>query len=182
MTLINWGLIKTYKILVAGPFSSGKSTFIETISELGREKYVEVGQGFDNEKTVWGIEFGKIPADGELFFLFSPSGARRYDFMWEMVADYFLGFVMLVDSSRPETFREAKSLLETFSAYAPVSYVIAANKQDIPNAWDIDGLRKFMRVSDEIPMIPCNARDKKSVANVLITLCQEILKRIEAES
>ncbi len=58
-------------------------------------------------------------------------GQKRFDFMWEILSEGMLGFIVMVDSTRPETFREARSILETFRAYAPTPYVVAANKQDV---------------------------------------------------
>ena len=58
--------------------------------------------------------------------------------MWEILSEGMLGFIVMVDSTRPETFREARSILETFRAYAPTPYVVAANKQDMEDAWDLE--------------------------------------------
>jgi signal recognition particle receptor subunit beta len=49
--------------------------------------------------------------DDLVLYLFGTPGQRRFDFMWEILAEGMLGFVVMVDSSKPETFREAKSIL-----------------------------------------------------------------------
>jgi len=85
-----------------------------------------------------------------------------------------------VDSASPETFREAKSILETFRAYAPTPYVVAANKQDNPEAWAPDDLRIALRIDDHIKLLPCVATDKESVKNVLLELLYAILDEMDA--
>ncbi len=99
--------------------------------------------------------------------------------MWEILAEGMLGFVVLVDSSKPETFREAKSILETFRAYAPTPYVVAANKQDHPDAWGVDDLRIALRIEPEVKLLPCVARDKNTVRDVLLELLYSILEEME---
>jgi len=90
-----------------------------------------------------------------------------------------LGFVVMVDSTKPETFREAKAILETFRAYAPTPYVVAANKQDIPDAWPAEDLRVALRIDDNVKLLPCIAKDKESVKNVLLELLYAILEELD---
>ncbi len=102
--------------------------------------------------------------------------------MWEILAEGMLGFVVVVDSARPETFREAKSILETFRAYAPTPYVVAANKQDVEDAWAIEDLRVALRLDDEVKMLPCVAPDRESVKAILLELLYSILEEMESEA
>ena len=93
-----------------------------------------------------------------------------------------LGFIVMVDSTRPETFREARSILETFRAYAPTPYVVAANKQDMDDAWEVDDMRIALRLDKNIPLLPTVAVNKESVKTVLIDLLTNILKEIEGKA
>ena len=81
-----------------------------------------------------------------------------------------LGFIVMVDSTRPETFREARKILETFRAYAPTPYVVAANKQDMPDAWDLEDMRIALRIA---PMLTfCRAcRWKKNRLKAYCSSC-----------
>jgi signal recognition particle receptor subunit beta len=91
-----------------------------------------------------------------------------------------LGFVVMIDSTRPETFREARSILETFRAYAPTPYVVAANKQDKDDAWDLQDMRIALRLSPKIKLLPCVAQNKETVKTVLLELLYSILAEMEA--
>jgi signal recognition particle receptor subunit beta len=90
-----------------------------------------------------------------------------------------LGFIVLVDSSRPETFREARSILETFRAYAPTPYVVAANKQDHKDVWDLDDIRIALRLEDQIKLVPCVATKKEDAKNVILELLYSILENTD---
>ena len=84
-----------------------------------------------------------------------------------------------VDSTRPETFREARGILETFRAYAPTPYVVTANKQDMEDAWEPEDLRIILRLRPEVKILPCVATDKETVKNVLLELLYSILEEID---
>jgi uncharacterized protein len=173
------------KMIITGPFSSGKTEFINSISEIevvSTERSIssEVERTVKESTTV-AMDFGRITVDDDLvLYLFGTPGQRRFDFMWEILAEGMLGFVVLVDSTKPETFREAKSILETFRAYAPTPYVVAANKQDLPDAWKTDDLRIALRIEEGVKLLPCVANQKDSVKNVLLELLYSILEEMEA--
>ncbi|MDL1901405.1 GTP-binding protein [Anaerolineae bacterium CFX9] len=176
--------MQTVKMVITGPFSSGKTEFISSISEIdvvdtSRPISSEAERAVKDQTTV-AMDFGRITVDDDLvLYLFGTPGQRRFDFMWEILAEGMLGFVVMVDSTKPETFREAKSILETFRAYAPTPYVVAANKQDLPDAWNTDDLRIALRIEDGIKLLPCVAADKESVKSVLLELLYAILEEME---
>jgi signal recognition particle receptor subunit beta len=90
-----------------------------------------------------------------------------------------LGFIVLVDSTKPETFREAKRILETFEGYASTPYVVAANKQDHEDAWDPNDMRIILQMNPSVKVLPCVALDKESVKNVLLELLYSILEQLD---
>jgi small GTP-binding protein len=177
--------MQTVKMVITGPYASGKTEFIKSISEIdvvSTDAKVTEGTAeadVKNQTTV-AMDFGRITVDDDLvLYLFGTPGQRRFDFMWEILAEGMLGFVVMVDSTKPETFREAKSILETFRAYAPTPYVVAANKQDIPDAWPADDLRIALRIEENVKLLPCVAKDKESVKNVLLQLLYAILEEMD---
>ena len=176
--------MQTVKMVVTGPFSSGKTQFISTISEIDvvrTERKISSDAEKIKESTTVAMDFGRITVDAELvLYLFGTPGQRRFDFMWEILSEGMLGFVVMVDSSRPETFREAKSILETFRAYAPTPYVVAANKQDHSEAWAPEDLRIALRLDPNVKLLPCIATNRESVKSVLLELLYSILAEMEA--
>ncbi len=174
-------MLQNVKMVITGPFSSGKTEFINSISEIEvvrteRQISSETERQIKEATTV-AMDFGRITVDDELvLYLFGTPGQRRFDFMWEILAEGMLGFIVMVDSTKPETFREAKSILETFRAYASTPYVVAANKQDLPDAWSIEDLRIALRIEDGVKLLPCVANKKDSVKEVLLALLYSILQ------
>lgn len=177
--------MQTVKMVITGPFSAGKTEFISSISEIDvvrtERQLTTPGEKAIKDATTVAMDFGRITVDDDLvLYLFGTPGQRRFDFMWEILAEGMLGFVVMVDSTKPETFREAKSILETFRAYAPTPYVVAANKQDLTDAWNIDDLRIALRIEEGIKLLPCVANNKESVKTVLLELLYSILEEMES--
>ncbi len=176
--------MQTVKMVITGPFNSGKTEFIQTVSEIdvvATERRISSEAEKIKDTTTVAMDFGRITVDEDLvLYLFGTPGQKRFDFMWEILSEGMLGFIVLVDSTRPETFREARSILETFRAYAPTPYVVAANKQDLDDSWDIDDMRIALRLDPALKFLPCTATSKDSVKNVLLELLYSILAEMEA--
>ena len=177
--------MQTVKMVVTGQFSAGKTEFIGTVSEIdvvSTEKNISAEAEKIKKTTTVAMDFGRITVDDDLvLYLFGTPGQKRFDFMWEILSEGMLGFIVMVDSARPETFREARSILETFRAYAPTPYVVAANKQDSEDAWDLEDMRIALRVEEGVKLLPCVATDKEAVKKVLLELLYSILEEMEAE-
>ncbi len=172
--------MQTVKMVVTGPFNSGKTAFIQSVSEIdvvSTERKISTEAERIKETTTVAMDFGRITVDDDLvLYLFGTPGQKRFDFMWEILAEGMLGFVVMVDSARPETFREARGILQTFRAYAPTPYVVAANKQDLDDAWEVEDLRIALGLDSKIKMLPCVANDKGKVKSVLLELLFSILE------
>ena len=177
--------MQTVKMVVTGPFNAGKTEFIRSVSEINvvsTERKISSESERVKETTTVAMDFGRITVDDELvLYLFGTPGQKRFDFMWEILSEGMLGFVVMVDSTRPETFREARSILETFRAYAPTPYVVAANKQDADDAWEMDDMRIALRLDHKVKLIRCVATHKESVKTVLLELLYSILEDMEKD-
>jgi len=171
--------MQTVKMVITGPFNAGKTAFISSVSEIevvSTEREITDETSRIKPKTTVAMDFGRITIDEDLIlYLFGTPGQKRFDFMWEILSEGMLGFVVLVDSVRPETFREARRILDIFRRYATTPYVVAANKQDMEDAWSPDDLRIALRVRPDVKLLPCVATDKESVKQVLIELLYTIL-------
>lgn len=177
--------MQTVKMVVTGPFSAGKTQFIQSVSEIDvvatERKISHEAERTVKEATTVAMDFGRITVDEDLvLYLFGTPGQKRFDFMWEILSEGMLGFIVLVDSTRPETFREARMILETFRAYAPTPFVVAANKQDKEDAWDLDDVRHALRLDAKTKLLPCVATNKKQVKDVLLELLYSILAEMES--
>lgn len=171
-------------MVITGPFSAGKTEFINTISEIDvvstERKISRTSESLIKNTTTVAMDFGRITVDEDLIlYLFGTPGQRRFDFMWEILSEGMLGFIIIIDSTKPETFKEAKRILKTFEEFAQTPYVVAANKQDLEDAWEPNDIRIILRLNSNVKVLPCVARDKESVKNVLLELLYSILEEYD---
>lgn len=172
------------KIVVTGPFGAGKTTFIRAISEiavLSTERDISDHTRAHKPQTTVAMDFGRITVDPSLvLYLFGTPGQERFDFMWEILAEGMLGFVLVVDHGRGESYDEALDNLKAFMRFDSVPFVVAVNKGDPAGLEDqVAEARRRLGVSDEIPVLPVNALDRESVKAVVLALLYAVLERVE---
>jgi hypothetical protein len=171
------------KIVVTGPFGAGKTTLIRTISEitvLSTERGVSDHTRAHKSETTVAMDFGRITIDSELvLYLFGTPGQERFDFMWEILGGGMLGFVLLVDASRPESALEATANYRAFRRMSPAPCVVAVNRSNGLDPEEEFRLRSALEIDDATPIVACDATDKESVKAVLLALLHAVLENIE---
>jgi signal recognition particle receptor subunit beta len=176
--------MQTVKMVVTGPFAAGKTQFIRAVSEIdvvSTERRISDETSRTKRDTTVALDFGRISVDKDLvLYLFGTPGQRRFEFMWEILAEGMLGFIVLADSTRPETFKETKEIIEVFTGYSNSPYVVAATKQDLPDAWPAEDIRIVLGLDEKVPVIPCVGLDRASVKAVLLALLYAILQATES--
>ncbi len=180
--------LRKIKIVIAGPFAAGKTQFINTVSEI-KTVATERRTSTASEKnvkdyTTVAMDFGKIKIDDQNeLYLFGTPGQSRFDFMWEILGEGALGIIVLVDSTDPKTFHEARKIINFFQSRFPVPIVVGANKQDMPNAWTPEDVKFALDITEEeeIPVIPLSAKDKEQVKKTLLALLDIIKTSIESQ-
>lgn len=172
------------KIVVTGPFSAGKTTLIRTISEitvLSTEKDITDSTRSRKAETTVAMDFGRITIDRELvLYLFGTPGQDRFDFMWEILGEGMLGYVLLVDASREDSIEEAVGILAAFRKMARVPFVVALNRASGLDPSEEDRVRSTLELGDEVPVVPCDATDRESVKSVLLALLYSVVDQLDA--
>jgi len=173
------------KIVVTGPFAAGKTTLIRTISEitvLSTEKGITDETRSRKTDTTVAMDFGRITIDRDLvLYLFGTPGQDRFDFMWEILGEGMLGYVLMLDSTRPDSVEESRTILEAFRRMARVPFVVALNRSDGIDPAEEARVRETLDIGNDVPVVPCDATDRESVKAVLLALLYAVLDSLEAE-
>jgi len=177
--------VEPVKVVVTGPFGAGKTTFIQTISEiatLSTEAQITDGTSFGSKnQTTVGIDYGRITLDEELvLYLFGTPGQDRFDFMWDVCSRGMLGFILLMDCTRPEMHKNALKIYRYFTNRAPTPSLICANKWTDPEM-DFPLIRSALELSHNHPILKVNALDRTSIKDVLLAFLRQVLREIERE-
>lgn len=171
--------MSAYKIVVTGPFNSGKTVFIKTISDIpvvSTEKRITTeDKGIKAETTV-AMDYGRAQLDGDTLYLYGTPGQTRFDFMWEILSSEMNGFIVLVDSTDAPSFPDAAELIDLFSGFVTVPHLVVANKTDLDGAAKLADVRRGTKAGSDITVMPCVATQKSSVRQVLLQMVQLLKK------
>jgi len=170
--------VAVYKVVVTGPFNSGKTEFVKNGSDIDivdTERSITTEDKGIKLLTTVAMDFGRVDFDGDRVHLYGTPGQTRFSFMWDTLAKDMNGFIVLVDATDPPSFPDAAELINTFSGIEDVPFIVVANKIEMDEAVSLDEVRDGTGVGSGVPVLPCTAIKKDSVREVV----HEMLKLLK---
>ena len=176
------------KIVIVGGFGVGKTTMVGAVSEMRplstEEVMTQAGAEIDDLRgvrdkrtTTAAFDFGRITVDAtRVLYLFGAPGQKRFWFLWEQLFLGSLGAVVLVDTTRVEDSWYAIDRLE----HHGTPFIVAVNR--FGPGPDLERVRGALALSNEVPLLECDARRRESSRDVLITIVHHLASLERARS
>jgi len=175
-----------YKIIFTGPVGAGKTTAIESISDIAPIKTDASASDMTKTKkssTTVAMDYGIMNlTGGEKIHLYGTPGQERFDFMWDILTTGGIGLILLLDNTRADPFQDMKFFLDSFQKFiAETNVAIGVTQMDLSNKPTINDYHiQLQGMGIKPPVFSVDARVKNDVSLLVQSLLYSLDPGIEA--
>ncbi len=130
-----------YKLVFAGPVGAGKTTAIQSLSEIDVVN-TDVAtsdevRAFKKSTTV-ALDYGLMKLDdGTNVRLYGAPGQKRFDFMWDILTENALGLVLMLKGSAADPIADLRMYVGEFRDFIDMTALVVGITHTDISGWEI---------------------------------------------
>lgn len=174
-----------YKLVFSGPVGAGKTTAIESLSDIPLVRTDETASDMTKSRkssTTVAMDYGILNiSKTDRIHLYGTPGQERFDFMWDILSEGGLGLVLLIDNSRENPFNDIEFYLKAFRKFIDdTGLVIGVTQMDVKQTPTLMDYNDYLRSRGQLyPVFEADARKKRDVAILVQALLYNLDPRIQ---
>lgn len=167
------------KIIFAGPVGAGKTTSISSVSDImvvGTEAKASDDVSLRKANTTVAMDYGILNLEGGMkVHLYGTPGQDRFGFMWEILSEGAMGFVILIDALREAPLEDLDTYVGAFKKYIDKSgdaAVIGVTRTEGSARTDLlDRIHeRLAEMKLNLPVFEVDGRKREDVKQLLLAL------------
>ena len=171
-------ILHQYKIVFGGTMGSGKSTAIQTLSEievLSTEALNTDTESHEKLLTTVGIDYGELTLeDGVKVGLYGTPGQDRFDFIWAVICKGAIGTIVMIDHTAENPLIDLDQYVQAFQPFGN-NIVIAITHVDRKPERTLSIYRDWLKARAlNYPLFFIDARQQDDVLLLVETLIANI--------
>ncbi|MDH5601031.1 MAG: ATP/GTP-binding protein [Gammaproteobacteria bacterium] len=165
-----------YKIIFTGPVGSGKSTAINSISDMAVISTEQIATDHvknRKETTTVALDYGMIKlGEGENIHLYGTPGQERFNFMWEILVNNAIGIVILVDNANKDPLSDLSFFLKAFEKFIHTNAIaVGITRTDLSGGPSLPDYRRILKdFGLNPPLFEIDGRKKDEVSMLIQAL------------
>ncbi len=162
-----------HKIIFAGPVGAGKTTAIQTISDIevvSTESKASDDVAKRKKTTTVAMDYGILNIEnGQRVHLYGTPGQERFSFMWEIVTMGGLGLVLLLDNTREAPLEDLEFYIKAFRTFIDKNtVVVGVTRMDVAGSSSLDSFQtRLSELGVRAPVFEVDARSRDDVSALL---------------
>lgn len=172
--------MSVYKLVFAGPVGAGKTTAVQALSDIEVVSTESVASDETRRlkrTTTVAMDYGVMRLDnGDQVHLYGTPGQKRFDFMWEILAENALGLVLLLKGDADDPVSDLRTYVNEFRDFIDQTGLVVGVTHADAAGWQVrhQVAREMENLGLPSTVMEADPRSRPQMATLVGTLIHSL--------